>query len=285
MDGFIECTDGIKLYYNRSIPQGAIANVIINHGFAEHSGRYQYVVERLNEQGIGVYRYDLRGHGKSICEKGYIKDFFDFIEDADKVVGLAKDEYPELPLFMLGHSMGGFITCIYGIHHPNKLEGQLFSGAAVKKLPSTKGLRGISLKLLNKFMPRLKIKNPVSNDICSVQEVVNNYEKDPLVLKEAALNLYVEFLVKGMKWIEKNIEKYEYPCLITHGGDDKIVPKKIGMYLYNNISSKDKEIKIYDGLQHEILNEKDRYKVVDDMTIWLKNRIDYESTIKKPTLL
>ncbi len=266
MENFLECRDGIKLFYKRDIPEGAIANIIINHGFAEHCDRYDYVTKKFNQEKIGVYRYDLRGHGRSKSKKGDIKSFMDFVNDGDEMVSLAKEEYPEMPLFMLGHNMGGFITCLYGIKYPSRLEGQIFSGAAVKRLPQVEGIKGDLYKLINIFLPKMKIKNQLSKDVCSV---VEDYEKDPLVLKQVTLNLYVQFLVKGVDWIEENIEKYNYPCLITHGEKDKIVPKEIAIYLYNSISSDKKEIKIYDDLYHEILNEKEKDKVLSDMINWI----------------
>lgn len=273
MENYINCDEKVKLFYRKDIPEGALANIIINHGFAEHLSRYDYVVEKLNSAKIGVYRYDLRGHGRSKSPKGHINSFMDFAEDADRMVDLAKNEYPNLPLFMLGHSMGGFITCLYGIKYPNKLEGQIFSGAAIRRLPQVEGIKGDLYNIINIFLPKMKVKNELSKDICSLVEVVENYEKDPLVLKEATLNLYVQFLVKGTNWIEKNIGNYNTPCLIIHGEKDKIVPKEIAIFLYNSIKSKDKEIKIYDNLFHEILNEKDKDKVLLDIINWLHSRL------------
>jgi len=94
-----------------------------------------------------------------------------------------------------------------------------------------------------------------------------------LVLKEVKLKLCIEFMIKGTEWIEKNIEKYEYPCLITHGEKDRIVPKEASIFLYNKISSKDKEIKIYDNLYHEILNENEKDKILSDIINWIYERI------------
>ena len=276
MENYINCEGEVKLYYRKDIPEGVLANVIINHGFAEHLNRYDYVTKKLNEAKIGVYRYDLRGHGRSKGLKGHINSFMDFVHDTDRVVNMAKSEFPNIPLFMLGHSMGGFITCLYGINHPNKLKGQIFSGAAVRRLPQVKGIKGDIFNLLNLIVPNMKIKNQLSKDICSVTEVVEGYEKDPLVLKEATLNFYVQFLVKGTSWIGKNIEKYNYPCLIIHGEKDKIVPKETAIFLYNNILSKDKEIKIYDDLFHEILNEKEKDKILLDIINWIYNRFNGE---------
>ncbi|NMB07934.1 MAG: alpha/beta hydrolase [Tissierellia bacterium] len=273
MEDYLKCRDGVELFYKKNIPEKPLGAILINHGFAEHCDRYDYVAKKLMKEDFIVYRYDLRGHGRSKSPKGYIKDFMDFAYDADEMVNLIKEENPNLPIFMLGHSMGGFITCLYGIKYPNKLMGQIFSGAAVQRVPQVEGFKGDLFKFVNLFVPRKKIKNQLSKDVCSVVEVVEDYENDPMVLTEATLNFYVQFLVRGTDWIEKNIAKYNYPCLITHGEKDKIVPRETAMFLYNSISSKDKEIKIYDGLYHEILNEKDKDKVLWDMVNWLYKKL------------
>lgn len=274
METYIYSKDNTKLYIRKDIPKDVKANIIINHGFAEHLNRYDYVTEKLNEAKIGVYRYDLRGHGRTESPKGHIDDFMEFAEDADVMVNLANEEHSHLPLFMLGHSMGGFITCLYGLKYPNKLRGQIFSGAAVRRTPQLEGIKGDICNFLSLILPKLKIKNPVSKDICSVAKVVDDYEKDPLVLKEATLKFYVEFLVKGTSWIGKNISKYAYPCLILHGEKDKIVPREASIFLYNNIKSMDKEIKIYDDIYHEILNEEEKDKILLDIINWVYDRLD-----------
>lgn len=269
MGNYLLSKDGVQLYYEKDVPKDPIGNIIINHGFAEHCSRYDYIAQSFNEARLGVYRYDLRGHGRTKSVKGHIDNFMDFAYDADNMVNLIKEESPDLPLFMMGHSMGGFITCLYGIEYPNKLDGQIFSGAAVGRLPRVEGIKGDLYRLINMFFPKILVKNNISKDICSLSKVVEEYEEDSLVLKEATLNFYVQFLVKGVDWIKDNIERYRYPCLITHGEKDKIVPKEIAMYLYNSISSEDKEIKIYDDLFHEILNEREKDKILSDIINWL----------------
>lgn len=271
---YLKVRDGIKLYYKINRIDSPKAIILINHGFAEHLGRYDYVAKALNESGYTVYRYDLRGHGQTKSPKGHIESYEDFIEDCDEMIEMIKNENNNLPIFILGHSMGGFVTCAYGLKYPNKLKGQIFSGPAVDTLPPARGIRSNLIKILNKFLPNKTIKNIVEKDICSVEEVVRDYMNDPLVLKEATINFYFQFLIEGRNYINKNIEDYKYPCLIAHGEKDKIVPKEIGYYLYNNISSKDKEIKIYDNLYHEILNEKEKDEILKDMIDWLDKRID-----------
>ena len=279
MENYLKTRDGVELFYKVNKAEKPVANILINHGFAEHCDRYAYVAESFAKGNFNVYRYDLRGHGRTKSPKGHIDEFMDFARDADEMVSLVKKENPNLPTFMLGHSMGGFITCVYGINYPNRLDGQIFSGAAVKRVPQVEGFKGDLFKFLNLFASKKKIANQLSGDVCSVAEVVEAYEKDPLVLTEATMNFYVEFLVKGTDWIEKNIENYKYPCLITHGEKDKIVPKETAMYLYNNISSVDKEIKIYDELYHEILNEEIKDKIIMDMLNWLYEKLGISTKV------
>ncbi len=272
MENYLTVRDGIELFYRKDIIESPKGIVIINHGFAEHLGRYNYITEMLNLNGYSVYRYDLRGHGRTKSVKGHIDSYEDFILDCNEIVELAIKENDNLPIFMLGHSMGGFITCLYGLKYSDKLKGQIFSGAAVDTLPKAKGYRSYLYEILNLFAKNIRIKNPITNDICRVENVVTEYKGDSLVLKDATLNFYVQFLVKGRKYINKNIREYRYPCFIVHGGADRIVPKEVAYYFYNNISSSDKEIKIYDELYHEILNENEKDQVIGDIISWLKCR-------------
>lgn len=264
--------DGTKFYYKKDIPKNPKAIIIIVHGFAEHLGRYEYVKDRLYEADFAVYRYDLRGHGRTEGEKGHINYFSEFIEDTNELVNLAHRDLPQKPIYMLGHSMGGLITLSYGLKYKNKLKGQILSGAAAKKVPQVEGIKGGLIQLLNYFTPKMRIKQELSEDICTDKKVVKAYDKDPLVLKDATLNFYVQFLLKGTNFVKNNIQYYNYPCFIVHGEKDKIIPKEASLYIYNNISSKDKEIKIYDGLYHEIMNEVEKDIVIKDIINWIEKR-------------
>ena len=96
---------------------------------------------------------------------------------------------------------------------------------------------------------------------------------DPLTWNDVTVRMLYEVFIKGPEWLGKNIKQYEYPCLILHGGDDRSIPPEASKWLYRNISSQDKEIKIYDGLYHAILEEKERDTIIEDIHIWIENRI------------
>lgn len=271
LENKFKASDSTEIFYTKDIIDNPRAVVIIVHGLCEHLGRYDYFTKKLNEQGFVVYRFDNRGHGKSSGERGYVESFHDFIEDANEVVNMAKSDYAELPVFMFGHSMGGFITSAYGIKYKDKLNGQLLSGAATIELPIFEQIKQDNYFEKN---PRQKAPNDLSNLICRDKDIVKQYDEDPLVLKESNLKLLGECFIKGADWINKNIENYEYPCLIMHGEEDKIVIPEASKWFFKNIKSKDKELKIYPKCYHEILNEKDeKDEIISNICSWINKRI------------
>lgn len=267
-------TKGVELFYRLDNAKKPRANVVINHGFAEHIGRYDYLAKSLVDAGYNVLRYDLRGHGQSKGPKGYIESYNNFITDADSMVDLMKATNHDLSTFMLGHSMGGLVTTLYGINYPKKLDGQILSGAANGKIPGASSIMAKGLAVAAKFFPFKNLKNPVGKELCSVPEVVEAYFKDQLVLKSATFNFYNEFFNKATDDVIKNLDKYSLPVLVLHGKEDAIVPVTISENFYEKISSGNKELVIYPGLFHEIFNEKTKDEVIKKVISWLDDMVD-----------
>jgi alpha-beta hydrolase superfamily lysophospholipase len=262
----LKSKDGIDLSVRQNNVKNPLAVVVIVHGICEHSGRYDAVASNFNKNGFSVYRFDLHGHGRSGGDRGYVDDLQVLIDDADSVVNLSKEENPGLPIFMLGHSMGGLISAIYGVRHPDKIKGQVLSGAAVMILPAVKGLLSFDYNT----QARSPIPNSLSNVVSRDPKVVEAYNNDQLVLKTFTMKLMGEAFIKGGKWITENMASYECPCLILHGSADQIVPPEASKNFYEHIGSKDKDIKIYEGLYHEILNEPEKETVMLDIDRWIK---------------
>ena len=147
----IKSFDDTELFLKKDIPANPKAIIVILHGLRQHSGRYDYVTRKFNEYGYGVYRYDQRGNGKS--DGQYLEDFQWFIDDANVIVNLVKKENPGVPVFMLGHSMGGFFAAGYGTKYPNKLAGQIFSGAAVIQSAAFASLKNIDINTVSPTKP------------------------------------------------------------------------------------------------------------------------------------
>ena len=257
--------DNIELFVKKDLVEDARAVIVIVHGLAEHLGRYDYVVSKLNDWGYSVYRFDNQGHGKSEGRRTYIESYNNFSNDVNEIVSMAKKENDDKKVFVLGHSMGGMISTVYGIDYKDIVDGIILSAGVTldkaKLLESNKDVEDDA-----------QIPNALGDLICTDKKVVADYENDPLVCHVTLGKIYKE-CYKAVKYISENMHEFEYPVYILHGEDDKIVSSEDSQILYEHISSLDKSLKVYPGLYHEIMNEFDKDKVLEDVHSWLEDRI------------
>ena len=264
--------DQLNLHSTKSLVQTPKANVIITHGLGEHSGRYSYVMEKLNQSDFNAYTYDLRGHGKSGGHSAYVNDYRDYLSDLLVMIEYVRDENSNVPTFLLGHSMGGFITTLFGITTNDLVSGVVLTGAATQTPRQANPMMRRVLQIAGKATPKAAIKNDLGKIVSKDPLVVENYLKDPLNKAKITMGLYDQFIIKGIDFVKSNIDQFNYPVLLLHGSDDKIVDPTAAQIFLKNASSQDKTLKIYDGLYHEILNEPERDDVIDDITKWLSDR-------------
>lgn len=259
----------VKIFYSVNKVEDAKACVVFVHGICEHLGRYEYLTEKFNEEGYNVYRYDARGHGKSEGRRGQLDDFEDYLDDLDILITLAKKDNKGLKLVLLGHSMGGLVATAYTSKYPNKVDYLVLSGACNVCPSVASALKYLPYNLMGK----LKYTNKLGDGVCSVKEVVDAYNQDPLVLKKVSFKLLGNAFVKGTKYVKKNIENIKCPTLVLHGEKDGIVVKSTGEWTYDNLVCNDKLLKIYPSLYHEIFNEYNKDEVIKDTLDWLKERV------------
>lgn len=262
-----------ELFCVKDVPPEAVCVVVIVHGFAEHCLRYGYVADRLYSEGCAVYRFDNRGHGQSKGKRMDVEDYRDFIEDTHRVVEIAEKDHSGLPVFMIGHSMGGFIAASYGIAHPKTLRGQILSGAATGQPEQMNWFLRLVVSAGSRIAPGLRVNSDLSGLLCRDNAVVQDYRNDALVSGRATLCLYDQFMIKGIDDLKNNLAGYRYPCLVLHGKDDGIINCKNSQYFVEHISSEDKTLRIYDGMYHEIFNEYGKESVLDDVVKWIKGRL------------
>jgi alpha-beta hydrolase superfamily lysophospholipase len=255
--------NGILLHVTEDVIDNAKATVIITHGIAEHSGRYQKMTEVLNRNGYNVIKYDLRGHGQSAGARGKLKHHLDMIRDLHELVSDAK-KY-NLPVYLLGHSLGGLIVHMYAVTYQD-VEGIIVSGAITDFIKDVLPLRIFGPKLLGWYSVKT---NFADNKLSRIREVEKAYIEDPFNLKRMYGSLIGNMLVKGVRYLQKNIKNHHVSTLILHGDTDKIVPYYMAESMYQSISTEDKKIILYPGSYHEIYNDLDQDKVFDDTVQWL----------------
>lgn len=267
MGTMISSFDETKLYLEKEIPENCRAVAVIVHGLCEHQGRYDYLADLFHQAGIGTYRFDHRGHGRSEGERTYYEDYNELLDDTNVFVDMAIRDNPELPVFLIGHSMGGFTVALYGVKYPDKkLRGIVTSGA----LTHDNGrLISDTPKDLD---PHTKLPNGLGAGVCSVTEVVDWYGKDPYNTKTFTTGLCYA-IIDGLAWFSGVIGDFSYPVLMLHGENDGLVSVQDTYDFFKKAASKDRQMKIYGGLFHEIFNEYCHDEVIGDVISWITARI------------
>ncbi|XP_033099195.1 monoglyceride lipase-like [Anneissia japonica] len=275
--------DGQHLFTRNWEPSEEIetrAVALICHGLGEHCGRYDTLAEVLVAKGIWVYTHDHVGHGQSEGIRLDVTDFGIFIRDVLQHTDIIKEKHPGLPIFLIGHSMGGTIAILTMIERKADFAGCVLIGAAIvinpdEATPFKVFLARVSAYLFPQFGiaaldPKLLSRDP---------KQVEDYASDPLVYHGKIKARIASQLVKGMDNIASFMGGIEWPVLILHGEMDRLTSNAGSKLLHEKIKSKDKTLKIYPGYYHVLHREipSDAAIVKEDIASWIEERID-----KKP---
>ncbi len=263
---FLITRDNTKLLLKQDSPENPKAVIIIVHGLCEHLGRYDYLAKRLWTQNFSVYRFDHRGHGRSEGKNVFYDNYNILTDDVYEIVEAVTENNTGLPVYLIGHSMGGLAVTSFGAKYPGKVAGIVTSGALTRN-------NAQFAKDLPKDLPvDTYLPNELGAGVCSDPAVVEAYKKDPLVRKEISAGLIYQLLA-GVEWLKDNSSKFTDPVFLLHGLEDGLVSEKDSRDFFDAISSKDKSLKIYANLYHEILNEPCKDEIITEFINWLENRL------------
>ncbi|AFL84892.1 lysophospholipase [Belliella baltica DSM 15883] len=267
--------DNIELYLQAWMPEEPKAAVLLVHGLGEHSSRYLHFAERLVREGIAVFTFDGRGHGKSSLPKpsAYFSNYEDYLKDIDALFGKVKSYYKGLPAFIFGHSMGGGLVSKYVIDYQPDAAGVILSAAALKPADNISKILIAISSLISKLAPKLKVLKLDSKLISHDLEEVRKYDEDPLVYSDAIPARTGYELLRMMREIGEKSNQFKAPVLILHGSDDQLTNPLGSDMLYKNARVEDKTLLKYPNLYHELLNEIEKESIMNDIVNWVKERI------------
>ena len=265
---------GAKLHLQKWLPdKPPKAIILLVHGYAEHAGRYRYFAEHCVAKGYAVFAIDHWGHGQSDGTPGYVPDFSVFHDGVDQLLACAKDEFPNLPVMLVGHSMGGLISATYLLSNQSKFLACVLSGPAIKAAEEPSAFLKAVSGFLSRFFPKAGVLELDPNGVSRDPQVVADYLADPLVYNgKMGARLAAEML-NNMTDIQQNAGKISLPILLLHGEKDSLADAEGSKYLDAHISSPDKTLIIYPELFHEIFNEPEKDAVLTDMTDWLDRQL------------
>ncbi|MEW6188325.1 MAG: lysophospholipase [Thermodesulfobacteriota bacterium] len=259
-EGFFKGVADFNIFYQCWLPEEKpLAVLLIAHGFAEHSGRYGNLVNYFVPKGYALYALDHRGHGRSDGERVRIEKFTDYLKDLKTFFDLVRRERPEEKIFLVGHSMGAAISTAYVIRQQQELAGLILSGGGIvtPDMPPQPP-RPVGQPLDTAFISR----DPA---------VITAYENDPLVFRGPIPENSA--ITQSRNDLAEQVAQIQLPILIMAGNDPLVTDGIRSRALFERIGSKDKTLKLYDRLRHEIFNEPEYKEVLADMEEWLTGHL------------
>ncbi|WP_392531093.1 alpha/beta hydrolase [Nostoc sp. C117] len=279
-EGTFKGVDKLELYYQSWHPEGRVRGILaIVHGLGAHSDRYGNIIQHLIPKQYAVYSFDLRGHGRSPGQQGYINAWSEFREDLRAFLDLIKIQHPVSPIFLLGHSLGSVIVLDYVLRYPqdaSTLKGVITLGLALGKVGVSK-IRLLIGKLLSRVWPRFTLNTGLDFSAASRDEkILAAYAQDPLRHIKASARLATEFLA-SVDWVNAHAADWQLPLLILHGGADRVTLPEGGNIFFQRVSCKDKLRIEYPGAYHELQNDLNYQEVVADLENWLERHLPIET--------
>jgi acylglycerol lipase len=269
--GKFESTDNLQLFYCCSKPENPQAAIVVVHGVCEHSGRYEWLKNASLEKNISFYSFDHRGHGRSEGKGTEINGYCDYVSDLEQFLHKIVNPENQIPIFLMGHSMGSLIATLYTLKNPERLRGLILSAPPFDPVIPLIKLRFFIGKYLCNIFPNLTVHNGIkSHQISNDPEVVKEYDTDPMVSHKVTLIWGVE-LIKTIEKLKQQSKKIRLPFLILHGTADTIARIDGARQFLEGVASTDKSIIESTGSKHELHNEfePERSKVLSSLTEWI----------------
>jgi alpha-beta hydrolase superfamily lysophospholipase len=267
---FFEGFDGLPLFYQRWLPDELPVQgiVIVVHGLGGHSGLFKNGVRCLVPQGYGVYALDLRGHGRSPGQRGYIRQWQEFREDLRVFLQFIRRKETVETCFLWGHSLGGTISLDYALHYPEFLQGLILSAPALGHIgvPAWKIWVGQGL---SRVWPRFKLKVGIDHSLSARDlQVLADYAADTLRHEYGTARLSAEFF-KTVRWIDQNIDRLAVPLLLLQGDADKITSPESSQSLFQRVQGVDKTYLHYPHSYHDLYADLNYMEVISDIASWM----------------
>ena len=272
-EGTFNGVDGTELFFRVIEPLTAPkAAVIVIHGHGDHSGGMHNLIAGLVNHEYSVYAFDLRGHGKSAGKRGFIQSWDEFSGDLHEFRKLVSFDQPNLPLYIVGHSIGGLITLEYALEHSTGISGIVAISPAISYEVTSVEQLGISL--MNRLKPDYSIKKSGRIRLLKKKSAIRaKYESDSLRHNIVTPGLG-HSLIQAISRVINKAPSITLPFLLQFGLDDKITPPTKLRYFFNLVASKDKQLVEYSLSRHRPFDEVGRETFLGDLVGWLDQQND-----------
>lgn len=265
---------GLPLYCQSWVPAARASRaLLINlHGLGDHSGLYPNLVGHLAGSGYAVYAFDMRGNGRSPGQRAYVGSWREYREDLDAFVTLVRGWQPNLPLFLLGNSLGGLVVLEYALHHPDGLAGVIAAAPPLGKLSVPPALMSLG-RVMSRIVPRFSLQ--VGMDLTGLardQTVIQTVLADPFFHRRGTARLSTE-VIAAIARVQDGASQFTLPLLLLHGSDDRMVPPDGSRTFFAKLRTPEREFREYPGAYHGLFADTGYQEVLGDVERWLEARL------------
>ncbi len=248
--------------------------VVVAHGLGEHGGTYAHLAEIVGGLlDLDFVALDFRGHGRSPGRRGVVRRYHDLVEDLQAVVAWARQQNPDLPIFVLGHSNGGQVVLRLALDPPEGVAGVITSNPSIRiamHVPPAKLKLG---KFLFSFVPWMTLRADARSDWMTRDPLMQSmYRTDGLRHNRISAPLFFG-MVEGGEMLLRRAGEIQVPMLMLVGGQDPVICPLANREFYDRLGSPDKLFVLYPKMLHEPFNELGREQVFDDLIRWLEPRL------------
>lgn len=247
-------------------PRAVIALV---HGQGEHIRRYDHVAEWYNRHDVALLGYDQQGYGQSEGGRGHAKNYEVLLDDVGQLLAETRSRYPDTPLFLYGHSMGGGLALNYTLRRDPPLAGLIATSPWIRLAFEAPALKVMAGRLLRRFMPTLSLPTGLSAHFLSHDRaVVQAYKNDPLVHSRLSAAAGIA-LMEAADWLNRFSGVVSVPMLLLHGTGDKIISPAATREFFGRMVG---EVTHHEwpGLYHELHNEAEQEEVFGYTLDWME---------------
>jgi len=268
----VTTTDGLRLFIRRHELANPKAEVLITHGFGEHSGRYEALTEHLVKRNYAVTAYDHRGHGLSDGLPGHVESFAEYDADLTKLIDSVRSRGHSNLVFVIGHSMGGLVALRQVALKSGTISGLIVSAPLIEIAVPVPAHKMMIARVGARMAPRMRLDNEIDPASLSRDpEVGRAYATDPLVNRKVSAKWFAE-ANRAMGEVVEWAPRVTTPVLVMHGTDDRLASVNATQRIFDRLISPDKELVIYPGFYHELFNEPEKQTVFERVSEWLDKR-------------